>query len=158
MSRISRYDRLLQLLAEHSNIGYAAGIAFVEGTPYWSNFTYPVQFLNYYETNDLAHHDHTLKIGFRKNGIFYWSDLEKKLGPSKAFKAAQGFGMIDGICWATTINGCTSIASIALTCHRLHSKVPELEILDALELATIDASCEIPQKTISTKSREYLLL
>lgn len=158
MSISSRYSFLLSLLEQYSERGFAVGVGFLKGTPHVREFTYAPEFLRRYELEDLAKHDHTLSLGLRQDGIFYWSELEKKLGASKSFEAANGFGMMDGICWATTVNGFKSIASISLTKPATEADVPLDEIMDALQLATITASEEIIRANLTVKAREYLRL
>lgn len=158
MSTSTRYNSLFSLLETHSERGFAVGVGFLRGNPHVSKFTYAPEFLRRYEQDELAKHDHTLSLGLRQDGIVHWSDLEKKLGPSKSFEAAVGFGMVDGICWATTVNGFKSIASVSLTVPAKEAEVPLDEIMEALQLATIAASEEIMRAQLSVKAREYLRL
>ena len=154
----TRFDAVLRLLETHNDRGYAVGVGFVDGSPIDHAFTYAPEFLRKYEEDDLSRHDLTLAVGLRTDGVFTWSSLEATHGPSKAMAVARNFGMVDGICISVTANGLKSIGSIALARPADLNDYPVAELVDAMDLATLDASRKIEGGSLSVKSLQFLAL
>ncbi|WP_299165858.1 autoinducer binding domain-containing protein [uncultured Tateyamaria sp.] len=154
----NRFDALLRLLETHNDRGFAVGVGFVDGTPIDHAFTYAPEFLRKYEEHDLSRHDLTLAVGLQTDGVFTWSSLEAKHGPSQAMAVARDFGMVDGICISVTANGLKSIGSVALANPVELADYPVAEIVDAMDLATLDASRKVKDGNLSVKSLQFLAL
>lgn len=154
----SRYDQLVDLMEQYDERGFAVGVGFVRGFPKFSTFTYAPEFLRRYEEEELAFEDNTLRVGMARDGIFTWQELEDAYGPSEAMTVARAFGVVDGICWATTVNGLKSIGSISLARPAIEANVPTEDIMAAFQLATIEAGHKMIDESLSSKSREYLEL
>jgi DNA-binding CsgD family transcriptional regulator len=153
-----QFIQLCDILEKVSDRGYACGVAFVQGTPYFSSFTYAPEFLRRYEAEDLSKEDHTLRAGFAQDGVFFWSDLEQLYGSSRAMEFGKDFGMEDGICWSTTVNGLKSIGSISLTkpAHTADIDIEQIKL--AFDLATLEASREISSTKLGVNELEFLSL
>ena len=112
---------------------------------------YDQGFLDRYERENLSLDDHTLKVGFANDGVFSWGEMETAYGPSKAFSVANEFGIVDGLCFSTTVNGFKSIASIALGEGESPSHVDYKGVLRRMDIATLYTSREILVWTCLTK-------
>mgnify|MGYP000495030084 CR=1 FL=1 len=143
-------------LSHFSEFGCAVGIAFDNGHPKYSHFTYPAAFLEAYYEADMALRDATLQFGLTQNGISNWRQLEENGWDDTSFKLAREFGIEDGTCFAVEVEGKKSIASIS---HR-RDRPPQQTVLDrcmdALQLATLSAVQERRCPTYSQCTMEYL--
>lgn len=135
-------DNFFERMDAEASHGCAIGLAFDGGQPERSHFSYPKEFLERYDAEKLAQTDHTLKVGFANDGIFFWSDLVAQHGPSPAFEVAAEFGMTDGVCIAVTVMGRKSIASISTDPRRL----PTISRIEALRDGMIAATYRVASK------------
>jgi DNA-binding CsgD family transcriptional regulator len=149
---------LVRMMEQHSERGCAIGLCFANGFPTWHHFSYAPEFLRRYEAEELAKTDLTLVRGFSSDGVFLWSEIGSQDASNQTMAVASTFGMNDGICFADTINGMKSIASISLTDTAQAEKVPVKEIFQKLQLAAIALSKTISDPMVSQKSIDYLNL
>jgi DNA-binding CsgD family transcriptional regulator len=149
---------LTSIMEQHSERGCAIGLCFANGFPTWHHFSYAPEFLRRYEAEELAKTDLTLVRGFSTDGVFLWSELGKLDVPNQTMAVASTFGMNDGICFADTINGMKSIASISLTDTAQAQDVPVKAIFQKLQLAAVALSKTISNPLVSQKSIDYLKL
>ena len=66
--------------------------------------------------------------------------METAYGPSKALRVAKEFGITDGLCISTKINGFKRIASIALGEGESPSQVDYKGVLRRMDIATLFTS------------------
>ena len=142
MSGEKDFVHLVNYLDSITTLGCAVGVCFVEGAPQRGHFSYDQGFLDRYERENLSLDDHTLKVGFANDGVFSWGEMETAYGPSKAFSVANEFGIVDGLCFSTTVNGFKSIASIALGEGESPSHVDYKGVLRRMDIATLYTSRE----------------
>ena len=142
MSGEKYFVHLVNYLDSITTLGCAVGVCFVEGAPQRGHFSYDQGFLDRYERENLSLDDHTLKVGFANDGVFSWGEMETAYGPSKAFSVANEFGIVDGLCFSTTVNGFKSIASIALGEGESPSHVDYKGVLRRMDIATLYTSRE----------------
>jgi|GEM_PF-4519818 len=105
-NRLNQIDKL-------SHNGIAIGIGFEGGLPTVTKFTYPPRFLAEYNDRGLARHDATLHYGFQNDGIEQWEAIKQASEMSEAFDLARSYGILDGVCFATTVFGRKTIASVS---------------------------------------------
>ena len=142
MSGEKDFVHLVNYLDSITTLRCAVGVCFVEGAPQRGHFSYDQGFLDRYERENLSLDDHTLKVGFANDGVFSWGEMETAYGPSKAFSVANEFGIVDGLCFSTTVNGFKSIASIALGEGESPSHVDYKGVLRRMDIATLYTSRE----------------
>ena len=142
MSGEKDFVHLVNYLDSLTTLRCAVGVCFVEGAPQRGHFSYDQGFLDRYERENLSLDDHTLKVGFANDGVFSWGEMETAYGPSKAFSVANEFGIVDGLCFSTTVNGFKSIASIALGEGESPSHVDYKGVLRRMDIATLYTSRE----------------
>lgn len=155
---IPQVEDLKATMERYGERGCAIGLCFANGFPAWHHFSYAPEFLRQYEDLELAKTDATLARGFSEDGVFLWSELEAEGQMSKTMQVAQKFGMMDGICFAETVNGFKSIASVSLTDTAQAKTVPVDEILEKMQLASIAVSKAVTHPQVSPKALEYLRL
>lgn len=153
-----RFQHLVDLMETVSARGCALGVGFIRGVPSASHFSYAPEFLRRYEDLELSRHDQTLQAGFASDGIYSWLELEREIGPSKAMNNARDFGMVDGLCFATTVNGMKSIGSISLTVPASEVVIDRGAIMAALELASIEVTRQRADAVFPLKLKAYLEL
>ena len=142
MSGEKDFVHLVNYLDSITTLRCDVGVCFVEGAPQRGHFSYDQGFLDRYERENLSLDDHTLKVGFANDGVFSWGEMETAYGPSKAFSVANEFGIVDGLCFSTTVNGFKSIASIALGEGESPSHVDYKGVLRRMDIATLYTSRE----------------
>lgn len=142
MSGEKDFVHLVTYLDSITTLRCAFGVCFVEGAPQRGHFSYDQGFLDRYERENLSLDDHTLKVGFANDGVFSWGEMETAYGPSKAFSVANEFGIVDGLCFSTTVNGFKSIASIALGEGESPSHVDYKGVLRRMDNANLYTSRE----------------
>lgn len=143
-------------LSHFSEFGCAIGIAFDNGHPKYSHFTYPAAFLEAYYDADLALSDSTLQFGLTQNGVTSWTELEEQGWDNTTFLLAKQFGIEDGTCFAIEVEGRKSIASIS---HKTGQQPPQSVLdrcMDALKLATLSVAQERRTPSYSQCTMEYL--
>lgn len=111
--KIAKVEDRLNQIDKLSHNGSAIGIGFEGGTPAVTKFTYPPKFLSEYNDRGLARHDATLHYGFQNDGIQQWEAIKQASQINEAFDLARSYGILDGVCFATTVFGRKTIASVS---------------------------------------------
>ena len=150
------FDNLVSSLDRKATFGCAVGVCFVDGNPERSHFTYDGEFLARYQEENLSLDDHTLKVGFASDGVFLWSELETIYGPSRAMEVAREFGVVDGLCFSTTVNGYKSIASVAVGDAKVLGEIKKDQVMRYLDIATLYMSRQLDILGVPVKIKEIL--
>ncbi|MEP3298580.1 MAG: autoinducer binding domain-containing protein [Pseudoruegeria sp.] len=154
----SKVEDLCSKLDNLSHRGVAIGLCFEKGRPHFSHFSYSQAWLDTYTSQDLAKTDATLHFGMQKDGFAYWTDLRAQYSSTKTFDAAARFGLVDGFCIATTVDGRKSIASISLQENERFGINVQDELFDLFRLASLEISRSLKPAKCSIKTLEYLQL